>query len=346
VNVHVPESVAPKPAQVLAFERALLERASAMPGVESAAAMDVLPVSCNCDTDWVRFVGRPYNGIHNEVNDRVVSVGLFRTLQVRLKSGRFFTEQDDANSPKVVLINEAFARKYFPGEDPIGKKMGDTDLTPASIRQIVGLVEDLKEAGLDQEQWPAEYEAFNQSPSSYYSLILRTSQNPGAVLPALAPMIHGVNPNVSVDWQRTMEDRIDDSEAANIHRSAAYLFGGFAVLALVLGVVGLYGVIAFSVGRRTREIGVRMALGAQRSSVYRLVLKEAGRLIAVGVVLGLAGSVGAAMLMRKLLFGVQAWDAWTLIGVAVVLAISALMASYFPARQAASVDPAEALRAE
>ena len=346
VNVHVPESVAPKPAQVLAFERALLERASAMPGVESAAAMDVLPVSCNCDTDWVRFVGRPYNGIHNEVNDRVVSVGLFRTLQVRLKSGRFFTEQDDANSPKVVLINEAFARKYFPGEDPIGKKMGDTDLTPASIRQIVGLVEDLKEAGLDQEQWPAEYEAFNQSPSSYYSLILRTSQNPGAVLTALAPMIHGVNPNLSVDWQRTMEDRIDDSEAANIHRSAAYLFGGFAVLALVLGVVGLYGVIAFSVGRRTREIGVRMALGAQRSSVYRLVLKEAGRLIAVGVVLGLAGSVGAAMLMRKLLFGVQAWDAWTLIGVAVVLAISALMASYFPARQAASVDPAEALRAE
>jgi len=138
------------------------------------------------------------------------------------------------------------------------------------------IVEDLKEAGLDQEQWPAEYEAFNQSPSSYYSLILRTSQNPGAVLTALAPMIHGVNPNVSVDWQRTMEDRIDDSEAANIHRSAAYLFGGFAVLALVLGVVGLYGVIAFSVGRRTREIGVRMALGAQRSSVYRLVLKRGG----------------------------------------------------------------------
>jgi macrolide transport system ATP-binding/permease protein len=130
-----------------------------------------------------------------------------------------------------------------------------------------------------------------------------------AVLPALAPMIHRVNPNASVDWERTMEDRIDDSEAANIHRSAAYLVGGFAVLALVLGVVGLYGVIAFSVSQRTREIGVRMALGAQRSSVYKLVLKEAGRLIAVGVVLGLAGSVGAAMLMGKLLFGVQAWDA-------------------------------------
>jgi len=131
-----------------------------------------------------------------------------------------------------------------------------------------------------------------------------------------------------------------------IHRSAAYLLGGFAALALVLGVVGLYGVIAYSVSRRTREIGVRMALGAQKSSVYRLVLGEAGKLIAVGVVLGLAGSVGAAMLMRKLLFGVQAWDAGTLIAVALTLAGSAMLASYFPARHAASVNPTEALRAE
>jgi len=143
-----------------------------------------------------------------------------------------------------------------------------------------------------------------------------------------------------------MEDRIDDSEAANIHRSAAYLLGGFALLALVLGVVGLYGVIAYSVSQRTREIGVRMALGAQRSSVYRLILKEAGRLIGIGIVVGLAASVGAAMLMGKLLFGVQAWDAGTLVGVAVVLGASAMMASYIPARRAASVNPTEALRSE
>ncbi|MGD0733627.1 MAG: ABC transporter permease [Terracidiphilus sp.] len=346
VNVHVPHAVAPGAGQQIAFERALLERAGSLPGVQSAAAIDVLPVSCNCDTDWVRFVGRPYNGIHNEVNDRVVSTGLFSTLQVKLKSGRFFSEADDAAKPKVIMINNAFARRYYPGEDPIGKKIGDTQLTPTSIREIVGVVEDFKEAGLDQEQLPTEYEPFNQDPDSYFSIVLRTSQDAGSILPALAPMIHGVNPNVSVDWQRTMEDRIEDSEAANIHRSAAYLFGGFAALALVLGVVGLYGVIAFSVSRRTREIGVRMALGAQRSSVYRLVLREAGRLIAVGMVLGLAGSVGAAMLMRKLLFGVQAWDAGTLIAVAAVLAGSALAASYIPARQAASVEPAEALRAE
>ena len=143
-----------------------------------------------------------------------------------------------------------------------------------------------------------------------------------------------------------MTQRINDSQTAYLHRSAAYLVGGFAALALLLGVVGLYGVIAFSVSQRTREIGERMALGAQRSSVYRLILKEAARLIALGVGVGLAGAVGAATLMGKLLFGVQAWDAETLIAVAMVLAASAMLASYIPARRAASVNPTEALRAE
>jgi macrolide transport system ATP-binding/permease protein len=143
-----------------------------------------------------------------------------------------------------------------------------------------------------------------------------------------------------------MADLINDSQPAYIHRSAAYLVGGFAALALLLGVVGLYGVIAYSVSQRTREIGVRMALGAQRSSVYKLVLGEAGKLIVVGIVLGLGGAVGAAMLMRSLLFGVQAWDAGTLFVVAIVLGISAMVASFIPARRAASVNPTEALRAE
>ena len=143
-----------------------------------------------------------------------------------------------------------------------------------------------------------------------------------------------------------MQQRIDDSQAAYIHRSAAYLMAGFAALALVLGVVGLYGVIAYSVSQRTREIGVRMALGAPRGSVYSLVLGEAGRLTALGIGAGLVCSVGTATLMRKLLFGTAAWDAGTLLGVAAVLAVSALAASYIPARRAASVNPVEALRAE
>jgi predicted permease len=346
LNVGLPTAAFSTDQQQVAFEHALLERAARMPGVQSAAVTSMLPVSCNCNTDWVRFVGKPYNGIHNEVNEREVSAGLFQTLKVKLKSGRFFTDADDAGKPKVVIINQAFAQRYFPGEDAVGKKLGDTQLTPASIREVVGVVENFKDAGLDQEQWPAEYEPFDQSPDGYFYVVLRTSQDAGSILPALGPMVHSVNPSVSVDWERTMQQDIDDSQAAYIHRSAAFLIGGFAALALLLGVVGLYGVIAYSVSQRTREIGVRMALGAQRSSVYRLIFGEAGKLIAMGVAVGLAGSVASAMLMQKLLFGVRAWDFTTLAAVAGVLAASALLASYFPARRAASVNPTEALRSE
>jgi len=346
ITVGLPEAVYSKDEQVVAFARQVVERVQSLPGMQSVAIENVMPLSCNCDTDWVRFVGKPYNGIHNEVNDREVSAALFTTLHVRLKSGRFFTDADDATRPKVVMINESFAKKYFPGEDPIGKKIGDTELKPKSIREIVGVVEDFKDAGLDQEQIPAEYEAYNQSPDTYFSLVVRTGQDEQTVLPLLAATIHKVSLEAAVEEGSTMTQRINDSQTAYLHRSAAWLVGGFAVLALVLGVVGLYGVIAFSVSQRTREIGVRMALGAQRSSVYKLVLSEAGRLIGLGLVVGLAGSVGAAMLMRSLLFGVQAWDAGTLIAVSLVLGVSAMLASYFPARRAASVNPTDALRAE
>ena len=346
VNIGLPETAFPNDEQTVAFQREVLKRAEQLPGVQSAGITSDLPVSCNCDTDWVRFVGRPYNGIHNEVNERDVSAGYFATLRVRLKRGRFFTEADDATKPNVAIINEAFAKKYFPGEDPIGKKIGDTELTPKSIKEIVGVVEDFRDANLDAEQWPAEYEPFNQSPGTFFSLVVRTAQDERSILPTLAPTIHKVNLGAGVDGENTMTQRINESPAAYIHRSAAWLVGGFAALALVLGVVGLYGVIAYSVSQRTREIGVRMALGAQRSSVYQLVLREAARLIAVGIAVGLTGSIGAAMLMRKLLFGVQAWDAGTLLGVAVMLAAAAMLASYFPARRAASVNPTEALRAE
>ncbi|MFP5235963.1 MAG: FtsX-like permease family protein [Acidobacteriota bacterium] len=187
---------------------------------------------------------------------------------------------------------------------------------------------------------------FDQSPGGYFDLILRTRQDPGAILPELPAMIHQVDPSVSLDWLRTMRELIDDSQTAYIHRSAAYLVGCFALLALVLGIIGLYGVIAYSVSQRTREIGVRMALGAQRGTVYRMVMRQAGWLTAIGVGLGLACSVGSSLLMRKLLFGVAAWDAPTLAAVALVLAVAALAASFLPARRAASINPTEALRTE
>jgi ABC-type antimicrobial peptide transport system permease subunit len=166
------------------------------------------------------------------------------------------------------------------------------------------------------------------------------------VLPTLDAVIHQIDPDLGTIGETTMVNMIDDSATAYLHRSTAWLIGGFAALALLLGVVGLYGVIAYSVSQRTREIGVRMALGAQRGTVYRLILNEAGRLIAVGIAAGLIGSIVAAILARKLLFGTQAWDVPTLAAVAVLLAVAALVASYIPARRAAKVDPMVALRHE
>jgi predicted permease len=303
-------------------------------------------VSFNGDTDWIRFVGRPYNGEHNEVNQRDVSPALFSTLHARLLSGRYFTEADDASKPLVVIINQTLARKYFPGEDPIGKRIGDTELTPKSIKEIIGVVEDVKDGALDSEIWPAVYYPFSQSTDTYFSLVARTSQSEASLLPALVAAVHEVDPGIGAINETTMTAKINDSPSAYLHRSAAWLVGGFASLALLLGVVGLYGVIAYSVSQRTREIGVRMALGAQRSSVYQLILKEAGWLVGAGIGVGLLCSIAAATLIRGLLFGVRSWDAATLAAVSAVLGMSAMLASYIPARRAAKVDPMVALRYE
>jgi macrolide transport system ATP-binding/permease protein len=346
LDVAAPEVSYPKEEQLVALGRQVLSRVSSLPGVRSAALTTQLPVSYNGNTTWIRVVGRPYHGEHNEVNQRSVSSGYFTTLQATLLRGRYITDAEDASKPGVVLINEALARQYFSGEDPIGKKIGDTGLTPKSMVEIVGVVKDVRDGPLDSEIWPAVYYPFNQSTDSYFSLVVRTSQAEQSVLPVLIATIHQIDPNLGTTGEATLMEKINDSPSAYLHRSSTWLVGGFAALALLLGVVGLYGVIAHSVGQRTREIGVRMALGAERSSIYQLILKEAGWLTAVGIALGLVCSAAAGTLVRKLLFGTHAWDASTLLAVSAILAVSALLASFLPARRAASVNPVEALRSE
>ena len=346
VQVVLPGTTYGKDARMVAAGRQILARVSSLPGVKSAALTTMLPVSGNGNTNWIRFVGKPYTGEHNEVNQREVSAEYFKTLQAKLVKGRFFTDDEDASKPQVTMINKALARLYFPGEDPVGKKFGDTELTPKSLREIVGVVDDVKEGSLDSEVWPAEYDPINQNAESYVSLVVRTSQDEKLVLPALVGAIHEIDPGIGAMNEIAMVQRINESQTAYLHRSSAWLVGGFAAIALLLGVVGLYGVIAYSVSQRTREIGVRMALGAQQSSVYRMILKEAGWLTGFGIVAGLMCSIAVATLMRKLLFGIHTWDVSTLAAVALLLGVSALLASYFPARRAALVNPVEALRAE
>jgi macrolide transport system ATP-binding/permease protein len=332
--------------QTLRLYREIVQRVSSLPSVESVGMTSMLPVQCNCNTDSIHFPGRPYHGEHNEVDERHVSPVYLATLKTGLVRGRFFTEDEDASKPGVVVINQELARRYFPGENPIGQRIANDESGRPSTWEIVGVVDDVREGPLDVDTWPAEYFPINQTRDQSFSLAVRARQDAGSLLPELVNTLHQIDPNLGVSDEAIMNEKIDATQAALLHRFSAWLVGGFAVIALVLGVVGLYGVIAYSVSQRTREIGVRMALGAQRGSVYRLILKEAGWLTAFGIVAGLVCSVGATTLMRKLLFGVPAWDVTTLAAVATTLAVCALLASYVPARRAASVNPVEALRAE
>lgn len=346
VGVMAPESLYPKDENMVALERQIIARVSMLPGVQSVGFTSLPPVNHNGNTDWIRFVGRPYNGEHNEVNLRDVSADYIKTLQAKLLRGRLFVDGEDGSKPKVAIINQALAKMYFPGQDPIGQRFGNGDLAPNSIKEIIGVVDDIREGSLDSPIWPAVYYPLYQDEDNYLTLMVRTSQSEATILPTLVRAIHSIDPNVGTADEEILSDRIQDSPTAYLHRSSAWLVGGFAALALLLGVVGLYGVVSYSVSQRTREIGVRMALGAQRSSVHKLVMHEAIRLAALGIGIGLLCSVGAATLMRKLLFGTAAWDAATLVSVAVVLGSSALLASYIPAHRAASVNPVEALRSE
>jgi len=346
VDVMVPETLYPKDEDTVRLQQQILSRVGALPGVESVGMTSTPPLSFNGNTNWIRFVGRPYNGEHNEVNMRDVSADYIKTLQAKMLRGRAFSEREDGTKPPVIIINQTLAKMYFPNQDPIGQHIGDTDLSPKSIREVVGVVDDIKEGSLDQDMWPTAYYPMYQDENNYFTLMVRTSHSEESILPTLVSTIHSIDPGLGTADPTTMEERTRTSPTAYLHRSSAWLVGGFAVLALLLGVVGLYGVVAYSVSQRTREIGVRMALGAQRSSVHNLVMREAGRLTLIGIAAGLVCSVGAAMLMRGLLFGTAAWDAGTLAAVAAILGLSAMLASYIPAHRAASVNPVDALRAE
>ena len=332
--------------QQVALYHQILQKLSTLPGVQSAAIASDLPLQCNCDTDWIRFPGRPFHGEHNEVLQRDVSPQYLSVLKAKLVRGRMFTEADDANHPRVTILNESLARKYFPGEDPIGKMIGDDDLTPKSMRQVVGIIQDVREGAADDEAWPAEYFSIDHGPDNNFIVVARTAQDENTLLPALVKSLREINPDLGVYGESTMTEQLSSSQSALLHRFSAGLVGGFAALALVLGVVGLYGVVAYSVSQRTREIGVRMALGAQRAAIHRLILKEAAWLTAMGMIAGLLCSIVAANLMRGLLFGVHAWDFSTLAMVSALLGCSALLASLIPARRASSVNPIEALSVE
>ena len=336
-------------ANALALQRQIISRMSHLPGVVSVAISDQLAISNGENFGHLfkhfRVFGRYYPGQGDEANTRIIGVGYFETLQARLLKGRFFNEIDDDAHGRVAIINRTFAKQLFLDEDPLGKRLIDEYDRDHPV-EIIGVVDDIKEGPLDMSPTSALYQPFDQNPGADFYVTLRTSQSEQAILHSMVEVVHQIDPGLIADEQDTMLDRINTSQAAYLHRSAAWLVGGFAGMALLIGSIGLYGVISYSVGQRTREIGVRMALGAQRASVYRIILLEAGWLAVCGAVGGAIVSVATARLLRTLLFGVRPWDIATLLTVASLLIASALLASYLPARRAASINPVEALRAE
>jgi predicted permease len=298
------------------------------------------------NTSLFRVVGAPLTPLPYEANSRTIDPGYFATLQANLKAGRYFTENDNANTPKVVIINQTLAKMAFGSQDPVGKQIVFTYNAQEKPREVVGVVSDVHEGELNVEDKPAIYSPFAQDPYSIFAVVVRSEVDPGSLWQALEGAVHQVDTGIVLFQMQTMQDLIAQSPAAMLHRYPAWLVSVFGLSALVLGIVGLYGTVSYSVSQRTREIGIRMALGAPRGNVLKLIITSGARLAAIGIAAGVAGAVLAGYSLRSVLFGVQPWDVATLLIVALVLSFISLLASYLPARRASRLDPMKALRYE
>jgi putative ABC transport system permease protein len=332
--------------QQLAFFDRALEQVRALPGIVSAGLTTTLPLAGSGSTQPFTIEGHPAAEVAKQpmAQTRYISPDYLRTMGVPLRKGRFFTDQDRENGTPVVVISETMARRFWPGEDPIGRRMTASFSAEQGPREVVGVVGDVKGAGLDADAASTMYLPYKQIPRSFMTLVARTASNPQTFIQAISKAIYAVDKEQALTDVRTMEQ----VQAASVsdRRFNMTLLITFAALALVLAAVGVYGVMNYSVTLLRRELGIRIALGAQASDILRLILRQGLALTLLGVGVGLFGAYGLTRLMTTLLYGVGATDVWTFAGVSGVLLAVGLLASYLPARRATKVDPMIALRAE
>jgi putative ABC transport system permease protein len=333
------------PARIASFYAELLADVRALPGVVSAGAVDALPFDGSDHGGDFKIAGRPWpkSGAVPDVQNRRATPGYFHTMAIPLKQGRLFTEQDSANAPRIALIDETLAKTFFPKGDAIGQFLID-DSIGKSGWQIIGIVGAVKDRSLMQDPQPVIYYPALQAPRPYMRLAVRTAGDPLALVSAIQRRVRDLDRNLPVYKIATMEQNLSDSLMRR--RFSMLLLAVLAGFALCLSALGVYSVIAYSVGQRTREIGIRMALGAQPDSVHKLILRQGLRPVLAGLAAGLLVSLATMRALASLLYGVTATDPPTFLAVsAVLLAISAL-AGAIPARRAARVDPMAALRHE
>ncbi|HJU10675.1 MAG TPA: ABC transporter permease [Candidatus Binataceae bacterium] len=332
------------------FDRELLRRMKAIPGVELAAITSALPTTNpnpnavgGLAVEGFAIEDRPVESSQDLRAERIqISPDYFRVLQGSLLRGRSFTEEDEDGKPLVAMIDESTARKYWPTQDPLGRRVRFARDATKPWATIVGVVKDIKSDGLDIDGVPHIYVSTYQDSTKRLSVVLRTSLPANVLEPQIRHEVQSIDPSLPVFAVYSMNDVLDRSLASR--RFSADLVGGFAGLAVLLASVGIYGLLAYIVGQRSREIGIRMALGARRDDILRMFLRKGGVLAGVGIVAGLIFSAFIASMMASLLYGVRPHDRLVFMTVPLLLFVVAVLASYFPARRATKVDPMFALR--
>lgn len=352
MSMVLPQGKYPDHARRSAFYTELVNRIEALPGVKSAAVTNWIPLVRQGDSIGLSIEGRPDpapgQGQRQSVVTRIIHPHYFRTMGIQLLQGRELGEQDRADSPAAAVISETMARRFFPGESPLGKRItpGRADSTdPDDWATIVGVVKDVRQMELVADPKPQMYLSYNQA--GFFAprfLVISTDVDPLSLSAVVRKTVWEIDRDQPVSNIRTMEDVLSDSIARQ--RFSMLLLAVFAALALVLAAVGIYGVMSYSVAQRAHEIGIRMALGAQRSDVLKMIVRQGLKLVLIGIAIGLAAAFTLTRVMTSLLFGVSATDPLTFITISLVLISVALLASFIPARRATRVDPMTALRYE
>jgi putative ABC transport system permease protein len=332
--------------RVVAAYGELFKRVGSLPGVVSVGATQRLPVRGEPYGESFQIEGRPMRSSNDllEMQYRVVTPGYFSAMQIPLRQGRLLSEQDTETSPRVVVISERLARLHFPNESPIGRRVTINDPKTGPWEEIVGVVSDVKHWGLDAEPPPEFYVSYRQHWRRFMTFTVRTGGDPLRLASAVRAEVRAFDKDLAPEQVATMEQVI--SVSLTQRRLNMMILGVLAALAVVLAACGLYGVLAYTVAQRTREIGIRLALGAQGGDVLRMVVRQGMKLTLIGVLLGVSGALALTRSLKMLLFGVNATDPLTFAGVALLLVIVALVACWIPARRATKVDPMVALRFE
>jgi putative ABC transport system permease protein len=332
--------------QLINFSEQIQERVRSLPGVTNVGTVDILPLNGgNTTRFYIDGDPVPQPGKEIEANMRFVSDTYFQTLGVPLISGRMFDQRDTPDKPNVVIIGKTIAERLFGGRDPVGKKIRYNAIEAPPV-EIVGVVGDVKITGLDEAVKPVLYYPYRQNASPFANIVVRTSGDATALTASVRNEIRNLEPETAILNVNTMDQMIAQTPASFMRRFPALLISIFAVVALLLASIGIYGVVSYSVSQQTHYIGVRMALGASPSDILRMVLKQGLVLAVAGVVIGVVAALGLMRLLRTLLFEVSTSDVTTFAIVTSTLFVVALVACYLPARRATKVDPLTALRYE